>query len=263
MTAVLKLSSQDGIIPGASLREKVEKMANWGMHGLEVHGGGLPRRVEEIKQALDGTPIQISAICAGYESCLLADTEADRRKAVESMKTILTAAGELGSTGMICVPAFNGQSNLHFPEARAILIDLLKELGEHAHAAGTRVLLEPLNRNEAMFLRLLADAAAICRDVNHPGVGMMGDFYHMGIEETSDMGAFLSAGSYLHHIHLASRRRILPGQDERSFVDGFRGLQMIGYQDYCSFECRVEGDREVEIPKSLAFLRDQWEQAKG
>ena len=73
--------------------------------------------------------------------------------------------------------------------------------------------------------------------------------------------AFLSAGKYLHHVHLASRRRVLPGQDERTFVDGFRGLKAIGFHEYCSFECGVDGDRNVEIPKSLAFLREQWEQA--
>jgi sugar phosphate isomerase/epimerase len=94
-----------------------------------------------------------------------------------------------------------------------------------------------------------------------PGICMMGDFYHMYIEETSDLGAFISAGKYLHHVHLASRRRVLPGQDERQFVDGFRGLKWIGYQDYCSFECGVQGNPMVEIPKSTAFLRDQWEKA--
>jgi len=123
------------------------------------------------------------------------------------------------------------------------------------------VLFEPLNRNEAFFLRQLADAAAIARDCKSPAICVMGDFYHMGIEETSDLGAFISAGERLHHVHLASRTRVLPGQDDRSFVDGFRGLKWIGYQDYCSFECGVRGDRAVEIPKSMAFLRDQWEKA--
>ncbi|MBA7655875.1 hypothetical protein ES703_63785 [subsurface metagenome] len=89
----------------------------------------------------------------------------------------------------------------------------------------------------------------------------MGDFYHMCIEETSDCGAFLSAAKYLHHIHLASRTRKLPGQDERSFVGGFRGLKMIGYQDYCSLECGVRGKADVEIPKSFRFLEKQWAEA--
>jgi len=263
MAAELKISSQEGIIPGGSLPEKLDKMEQWGIVGLEVGGGGLAGRVEALQKDLEGRPIKMSAICAGYDKCLLADEEADRRRAVDTMKEILTAAGALGSTGMIAVPAFNGQSNLHFPDARKILIDLLKELGEFAAAANTRVLLEPLNRGECMFLRLVADAAAICRDVDSPGVGLMGDFYHMCIEETSDEGAFLSGGSYTHHVHLASRRRVMPGQDDRSFVSGFRGLQRIGYTDYCSFECGCDGDRDTEIPKAVKLLEAQWEEAKG
>jgi sugar phosphate isomerase/epimerase len=134
-------------------------------------------------------------------------------------------------------------------------------LGEYAVKVGSRVLFEPLNRNEAFFLRQLADAAAICRDCNSPGIQMMGDFFHMGIEETSDLGAFISAGQYVHHVHLASRARNLPGQDDRSFLDGFKGLKYIGFQDFCSLECGVQGDRKVEIPKAVAVLRDQWEKA--
>jgi sugar phosphate isomerase/epimerase len=90
---------------------------------------------------------------------------------------------------------------------------------------------------------------------------MMGDFYHMFFEETSDMGAFICAGDYLRHVHLGSRKRLLPGQDERSFVNGFRGLKTIGYQGYISLECKVEGNPEVEIPRSFRFLRNQWDQA--
>ncbi|MBD3175396.1 MAG: TIM barrel protein [Armatimonadia bacterium] len=258
---VLKLSSQEGRIPGAELKEKVDRMAEWGFVGIEPHGGGLPDRVDEFKAALDGTPISLSAVCAGYQGCVISHDEAERKKAVDTIKVLLDAVGELGSTGLIVVPAFHGQTELSNQEARPILVETLKDLGEHAIGAGTRILLEPLNRGECFFLRLLADAAAICRDVGSDGVAMMGDFYHMGIEETSDRGAFISAGDYLHHVHLASRRRVLPGQDDRSFVDGFRGLKEIGYTDYCSLECGCDGDPLEEMPKSVAFLRDQWEQA--
>jgi sugar phosphate isomerase/epimerase len=182
-----------------------------------------------------------------------------------SMKEILTAAGALGSTGMIMVPAFHNQSKLGHQEARDLLIKLLGELGDHAHKAGTRVLLEPLNRRECHFLRQVADGAAICRDVNNPGVALMGDFWHMTWEETSDMAAFIAAGKYLHHVHMASRKtRKTPGEDEGdNYVDGFRGLKLIGYQDYVSFECGCKGERTKAIPAAVKLLRDQWESAAG
>lgn len=259
--AELKMSSQEGIIPGADLPEKLANMEKWGFQGIEIGGRGLANRVPEIQAALKNSSIRVSAICAGFDGALISDQETEREKARTTMKEILTAAGELGSTGLIFVPAFNGQTKLDHVEGRKALVDQLPELGDHAVKCGTRLLMEPLNRGEAWFLRLLADAASICRDVNHPGVRMMGDFYHMYIEETSDLGAFISAGKYLNHVHLASIARNLPGQDERDYIPGFRGLKMIGYRDYCSFECGVVGEREVEIPKSVKFLRDQWEKA--
>lgn len=259
--AVLKISSQEGIIPGKDLPEKLAKMEKWDIDGIEIGGRGLAGRVPEIKSALANSKVKISAICAGFEGALASDQESERAKAVSSMKEILAAAGELGSTGLIFVPAFNGQTTLNHIDARKVLLDQLPELSEFAVKAGTRMLLEPLNRNETWLVRLLADAAAICRDAKSPGACVMGDFYHMNIEETSDMGAFISAGSYLRHVHLASAKRILPGQDEKDFTNGFKGLKMIDYQDFCSFECGVQGDREVEIPKSVKFLRSQWEKA--
>ncbi|NQT88054.1 sugar phosphate isomerase/epimerase, partial [bacterium] len=39
-------------------------------------------------------------------------------------------------------------------------------------------------------------------------------------------------------------------------------LKLIGYQDYCSFECGCKGDKMVEIPKACDFLRKQWEEAR-
>lgn len=257
----LKIASQEGRIPGKDLPEKLAKMEKWGIDGIEFGGGNLQGRVSEIKSALANSKIKIAAICAGFQGALMSDDASVRQKCADSMKVILAAAGELGSTGLIYVPAFNGQTKLDHIEGRKVLLDQLPELCEFAGNAGTRMLLEPLNRKETWYVRLVADAAAICRDVNHHAACVMGDFYHMYIEETSDMGAFISGGPLLHHVHLASIKRNLPGQDERDYTNGFKGLKMIGYKDFCSFECGIVGDPEVEIPKSVEFLRGQWKKA--
>lgn len=259
--AALKLASQLGVIPGKSLDEKLAKMEAWGFEAVELPRD-LVEKEKEYEAALKKTKLKVSAICWGsYNGGLVSEVPEKRVEAEKALRDVLSAAGRVHSTGVIYVPAFNGQTKLTNQEIRQILLEKLPAIGEHAVKCGTRVLLEPLNRKEAFFLRQVADAAAICRDCNTPGICVMGDFYHMGIEETSDMGAFISAGDYLHHVHLASRTRVLPGQDDRTYLDGFRGLKMIGYQDYCSFECGCKGDREVEIPKSMQFLRDQWAQA--
>jgi sugar phosphate isomerase/epimerase len=258
--AQLNLSSQEGIIPGKDLKEKLVTMEKWGFNGIEFWGDA--GRTKQIQEALADGKIKVSAICAGYGECLMAETEAKRKRAFDDIKRLLEMAGELKSTGLIVVPAFNNQMKLSFLEGQKLLMSQLAELGDWAAKHGTRILLEPLNKGEAMFLRQLTVAACICRALDNPGVAMMGDFYHMNLEEKDDRFAFLDAGQYLHHVHLASRERNLPGQDDRSFVNGFRGLKKIGYRDYCSLECGCKGDKTVEIPKAVEFLRKQWAEAK-
>ena len=169
-SARLRLSCQEGVAPGKTLTEKLDFLEQLGFEGFEPGGGGLAKRIEELQSALSGRKLKISAICAGFKGCLISEQEETRRTAIESMKGILTAAGALGSTGMIMVPAFHNQTKLGHQEARELLVKLLPELGDHAQKAGTRLLMEPLNRRECHFLRQVADGAAICRDVNHPGV---------------------------------------------------------------------------------------------
>ena len=262
----LNLSFQEGIAPGESLSEKLDFMENLGIVGFEPGGRGLAGRVNEIQQALNGRNIKVSAICAGFDGFILSEDPAIKAAFDTSMREIVAAAGELGSVGVIMVPAFNGQQPCmpHTQATRDYLCEQLHELGEYAVKCGTTVILEPLNRRECFYLRLVADAAAICRDAQSAGVKCMGDFWHMQ-EETSDYAAFMAAGAeYLQHVHMASRgQRIMPGEDgdKDVYVDGFRALKEIGYDKYVSFECGTKGDRATTVTAAVNLLREQWENA--
>lgn len=262
----LKLSFQEGTAPGKDLNEKFDYFEKHGIVGFEPGGKGLGGRVKEIKDALNGRNIKVSAICAGFQGFMLAEDEAVRNLCRDTMQEIITAAGELGSTGVIIVPAFNHQTPVmpHTQQTRDFLCKWFDELGTFAVEHGTTVILEPLNRKEAFYLRQVADAASICRDINNPGVTCLGDFWHMTWEETCDMGAFLSAGKYLQHVHMASRkRRSMPGEDGEAdnYIAGFKGLKMLGYDKYVSFECGCQGDRNVVVPAAVELLRKQWKEA--
>ena len=236
--AELKISFQEGIAPGANLNEKLDYMEKLGVVGFEPGGRGLKDRVKEIKDALNGRNIKVSAICAGFQGFILSTDPAIRKQCMDTMKEIMAAAGELGSTGVIIVPAFNGQKPAmpHTQETRDFLCEQFNEMGNFAKEHGTTVIFERC----------------------------MGDFWHMTWEETSDMGAFLSAGEYLQHVHVASRkRRSMPGEDGEAdnYVNGFKGLKMLDYDKYVSFECGCQGDRNVLVPAAVELLRKQWEEA--
>ena len=262
----LKISFQEGTAPGETLAEKLDFMESLGIVGFEPGGRGLASRVKEIQEALSGRNIKVSAICAGFDGFILAEDPAVKELFDKTMREIVAAAGELGSTGVIMVPAFNHQTPCkpHTMDTRNYLCEQLHDLGEFALEHGTTVILEPLNRNEAFYMRLVADAAAIARDSDSKGVKAMGDFWHMS-EETSDYGALMSAGKeYLQHVHIASRgRRIMPGEDgeKDNYVDGFRALKEIGYDKYVSFECGTKGDRATTVTAAVDLLRTQWAEA--
>jgi len=247
-----------------TLKDKLDIMEKLGVTGLEVGGGRLANRVDEFKEALSGRNIKISAICAGFQGFMLSEDETVRNQCRDTMREIIVAAGALGSVGVIIVPAFNGQVPVmpHTQATRDFLCEWFNELGKFAVENGTTVILEPLRRNEAFYLRQVGDAASICRDINNPGVTCMGDFWHMTQEETSDMGAFLSAGKYLQHVHIAGRvRRVIPNPEveQDNYIDGFRGLKMLGYNKYVSYECG-SGSEEL-LTSSVNLLKTQWEQA--
>lgn len=262
----LKISFQEGTAPGANLNEKFDFMEKHGVVGFEPHGRGMKGRMQEFKDALKGRNIKVSAVCAGFEGFILSTDPAIRKKCRDTMEELIILGGELGSTGVIIVPAFNSQVPVmpHTQETRDFLCEQFNEMGNTAQKYGTTVILEPLNRREAFYLRQVADAASICRDINNPGVTCLGDFWHMTWEETCDMAAFVSAGKYLQHVHMASRkRRSMPGEDgdADNYVMGFKGLKMLGYDKYVSFECGCQGDRKVVVPAALELLRKQWKEA--
>ena len=261
----LNLCFQEGVTPGDTLQEKLDFIESLGVTGFEVGGRGLAGRVDELNNALKGRNIRMGAICAGFDGFILAEDE-QKERFDQTMREIIEAAGKVNSCGVIMVPAFNGQSPCrpHTRETREFLCEELHKLGEFAVQNNTTVILEPLNRGECFYLRLVADAAAIARDADSKGVKCMGDFWHMK-EEPSDYAAFMAAGKeYLQHVHIASRgRRLTPSEDgdKDDYRDGFRALKEIGYEGFVSFECGCEGDRKTVLTNAVQLLRQQWEEA--
>lgn len=269
--AKLRIASQLGPAPGKDMAEKLAKMKQYGCEAVEYGGDCVGKGKERYQMAADAG-LEVAAICWGsHNGDLCSEDVSKRQPGIDDLKAALETAAEMKSPGVIYVPAFNGQTKLNNYEIRTLLLDFLPSIAEFAHSLGTNVIFEPLCRMEAFFLRQVADGASIARDVLRKagvesGIAVMGDFYHMDTEETSQMGAFISAGPLLKHVHLAggvnNPRRTFPGENDTTFVDGFRGLKCIGYQDFCSFECGCAGDdREEAFKNSIAFLRAQWDLA--
>ena len=93
--AVLRLCSQEWIVPGRSVREKAEKILRWGGCGLEF---GLKDvgRAEQIRKDLEGTGVSPAAICwTSHHGDFVAADPARRKKAMDDLKQALETAAAL------------------------------------------------------------------------------------------------------------------------------------------------------------------------
>jgi sugar phosphate isomerase/epimerase len=259
----VKLSCQEHLLPGDSIVEKWEFAASAGFDGIELRGTRDWReRLDDLGAARDRGAV-FSSVCL-IDDRFIGDLDPDRRRAaVEHMKDLLSGIGELGGVGAITPAAF-GQTSRALPpfkaprtpdEDRRVLLEGLEELGEHAGNVGTLVLLEPLNRYEDHMLNRLDQGVELAAVSGSTSVRVMGDLFHMNIEE-DDLGESIRrASDYLAHVHLADSNRAHPGAGHTDFAPAFGALREIGFDGYMAMECAVRGDARTELPRVTRRLR--------
>jgi sugar phosphate isomerase/epimerase len=261
----MKLSCQEGLVPGSTFAEKLKNLEAYGFEGVELNGGHLnsPEGLEERRKALADSPVKASSICGGNSAELVHPDKARRQKCADGLKVQLEICAEFGATGPITVPIFN--HNDRVPDLspwrtraeieRELLIEMLLPLAEFAASLGTAVLLEPLNRYESNSIPRQADGASIVRQINSPGVRLMSDLFHMHIEETNSPAALLEAAETIGHVHLADNTRKEPGSGDIDFAAAFAALKQIGFKGYMAFECGLTGAGSEVLPRSVSFLK--------
>ena len=96
----MKLSIRENMVPGKSLLEKCERLADLGFQGIEIVDSSRPECVEEIKKARDATGIQ-PTITSARDGALLDARKSERDTAVACHKLALQIAGEIGAKGIL------------------------------------------------------------------------------------------------------------------------------------------------------------------
>lgn len=259
----MRLAIQETLVPGKTLLEKLRKLEKYGFEGIEIWGSDIIQRVGEIKSALSSSKIRFSTVCSGYSGDLLGPDRKSRELAVEGIKERLKVCAELGGVGVITVPTFGGPKIPHLPPRHSevykiekeILVEECEVLGKYADDVGAHVILEPLNRYETHFIKRLEQAAEICSAVGREHIKIMGDLFHMNIEERDIPSSLEKASDFLIHIHLADSNRKLPGHGHINFKDAFNALKKKGYENYMALECEVPGPPELELPRCVKYLK--------
>lgn len=176
----------------------------------------------------------------------------------------ILALAEVGGKGIV-VPAAWGMFTFRLPPMtsprsldgdRKMVSDSLRVLEQVAARTGTVVYLEPLNRYQDHMINTLADARRYIVENDLKHVQIIGDFYHMNIEEDNLAQALHDNRDLLGHVHIADNHRYQPGSGTLDFHALFEQLRADNYQGYVVYEGRIRAEDPAQAYRdSLAWLR--------
>lgn len=190
--------------------------------------------------------------------------EERRLNGLKQIERILEALAEVGGKGIV-VPAAWGMFTFRLPPMtsprsldgdRKMVSDSLHVLEQVAARTGTVVYLEPLNRYQDHMINTLADARRYIVENDLKHVQIIGDFYHMNIEEDNLAQALHDNRDLLGHVHIADNHRYQPGSGTLDFHALFEQLRADNYQGYVVYEGRIRAEDPAQAYRdSLAWLR--------
>jgi sugar phosphate isomerase/epimerase len=226
---------------GEAISESIKRVARFGYDAIELVGEPDTHDGQAIRRQCADANIKVSSICSIYTGegrDLTNKTAANRGKAVDYSKGVADLAAASGAAVMIVAPSPVGKMAPESPPEQewAWAVEGIQAIADHAASQNVKLCIEAWNRYETHFINRIPQALDLMRAVDKPNVGVMGDTFHMNIDDPKMADAIRDAGSALIHIHFADSNRAAPGQGHTDFVPIMQALKDINYQGYVTFE---------------------------
>ncbi len=155
----------------------------------------------------------------------------------------------LGSGGARRVP-----EGFDHAAARRQIISFCQMLAPIAARNDVTIAIEPLNLAECNILNTVAECAGIVRAVDHPGIQLLVDAYHL-LRDGDSLEDVVANGELLVHAHIATiPNRLPPGMEPCDLGPFFAALRHGGYDGRISIEGKVNED-EAELRSALELMR--------
>ena len=262
---------------GESFAAGAARLARLGFDAVEVPGDPELFDGKAVSAALAGTGLKASGVCGrmyGPERDLTTADPANRAKAIDYYSAAAEFAGRIGAPILIIAPT---SVRRVLPETTAerewgLAVEGIAAIADRARGSGVAIVIEAWNRYETYLVNRLDQADRMRRDVGRDNVGIMGDLFHMNIEEADMAGALRDHGAHLLNIHFADSNRRAPGRGHIDLAPVMAALKAIGYRHYLSAELLpprvlMEPERlppefyEAFPAETISNLRQAWNAA--
>jgi sugar phosphate isomerase/epimerase len=205
--------------------------------------------IETMNWFLPGTDIKLTG------------PEVDEARVGDYLERSLALAEKLGAKVIV----FGSPGARSFPEgfprekAWAQLTAFLRTAGRLIESRGYGMVIgiEPLRKPESNIVNTVVEGARLAREVNHPKVKIIVDFYHLTFEN-EDPDAILGAKDLIVHLQIADpAARGFPKQEagEPRYRRFFDNLRKIGYKGRISIEAN-SSDVKGDCGPALKFLKE-------
>lgn len=245
-----------------TVKEIVERVASSGYDGIELVGEPKIYKAKEVNTLVKNRGMSVISICGMHPGPEKDDLRAlshfdkrERQKAIDYVRACVDLALEVEAHSVLVVPSLVGNPQYFHSkeEDTKWAINSLQKAGEYAEDKKMMLTIEPINRYEVGLVNSIEDALKMAKEIDNPFVRIMGDTFHMQMEEGDGIpNAIRRAGRYwLRHLHAADNTREAPGKGTMNWREIIRALYDIGYQGGISLEPLPKGSSPYEAREGI------------
>jgi len=214
---------------------------------------------QAFKARVLASPIRCESCNSFIRKLRVVGDDVDNAALRTYMQNALVRCRELGTS--VVVWGSGGSRNVAPGDSRDRAWQQIKEFlhlaGEIARPQHIVVAIEPLRKQESNIINTGAEALRLVREVGHPNVKMIIDYYHLR-EENEDPQIVWEAREEIVHIHFANPHgRLWPKEtaEDSGYGPFFEQVKKINFRGGISIEGK--GTFENDAAASLAFFRQE------
>lgn len=238
-----------------------DQAADLGFAAVEIFAPA-PNAIQRdlLKAKLRERGLEVAAMGTGagwllHRWHLSHEDPAIRELALEFISGMIDLGAEFGCPAIVGSMQGRHENGVSRTQALGWLAEGLAALGQHAERRGMILLYEPLNRYETNLLNRAADTVRFLNEHQFTNVRVLGDLFHMNMEEASIPEALREYGRCLGHVHLVDSNRRSAGMGHIDFAAVARELAQIAYAGFVSAEA-------LPYPDSASAARQTMETFK-
>jgi len=235
------------IFGNCPMEEVIERVGAIGYDGVEVVGEPTLFPARTYAHMLKEKELRVTSICGMHPGPEPGDLRylghrdaGQRQSAIDYVKQCVDMAVDYGAPGVLVVAGQVGDPSYSVSKAEdwKWCVDSLQKAAPYAESAKIYLTIEPINRYEVGLVYSVADALRMAREVASPYVVVMGDTFHMQIEESDGIANAIrrAGGEMFRHMHAADNTREAPGKGTMPWKEIIRALHDINYKGGVSLE---------------------------